>query len=60
MLYSHFAFICGDLPMIPFIWFITLQNRNILFCVFLSFRDLTELKWTSAFSGIDIFANGAD
>jgi hypothetical protein len=45
--------------MIPFIWFITLQSRKTLFCVFLSFRDLTELKWTWAFSRINIFANGA-
>ena len=39
----------GDFPSIPFHWFITLQNRKTLFCVFLIFRDLTELKWIGIF-----------
>ena len=46
----------GDFPWIPFHWFITLQNKKPLFCVFLSFRDLTDIKRTWNFSGAIIFA----
>ena len=52
MFYPCFTLIFGDFPMIPFIWVITLQNRKTLFCVFLTFRDLRELKRTWDFSRI--------
>jgi hypothetical protein len=39
----------------PLIWVITLKNRKHLFCVFLRFRDLLELKQSEAFSGVIIF-----
>jgi hypothetical protein len=47
--------ICGDLPVIPFIWVITLQDMKMLFCVFFSFRDLTELRRSKDFSAVNIF-----
>jgi hypothetical protein len=34
MVYSCFALISGDFSSILFIWFITLRNRTLLFCVF--------------------------
>ena len=51
--------IFGDLPMIPFILVITLQNRKSLFCVFLSFRDLNEVKRTWDFSSVNISSREA-
>jgi hypothetical protein len=44
MLYLCFILICGDLPMIPFICVITLQNRKTQFCVFFTFTDLYRVK----------------
>ena len=41
--------------MIPFILVITLQNRKTLFCVFLSFRGLNEVKLSWDFSRMSIF-----
>jgi hypothetical protein len=55
MLYSSFVLVYGDFPSIPFIWFITLQNRKLMFCIFLSFTDLSELKRGQDFYGIIIF-----
>ena len=43
--------------MIPFIWFITLQNRKTLFRVFFTFRDLYGVKLTWDF-WIIIFSSG--
>jgi hypothetical protein len=45
----------GDFPLIPFDWFITLQNMKPPFCVLLTFGDLVELKWSEDFSGVNIF-----
>ena len=55
MIIPCFTLIYEDLPMIPFIWFITLQNRKILFCVFFTFTDLYGVKlswdfWSVTFS----------
>jgi hypothetical protein len=43
-----------DFPSIPLILVITLQDMKTLFCVFLSFRNLPELKLTQDFSSINI------
>jgi len=51
--------IFGDLPMIPFILVLTLQNRNTLFCVFLSFRGLNEVKLSWDFSRVNISSREA-
>jgi hypothetical protein len=59
MLYPCFTLIYGDLPMIPFILFITLQDRKTLFCVFLPFRDLNEVKWSWAFGSVNISSREA-
>ena len=50
LLFPCFTLILGIFHMIPFIWVITLQNRKTLFCVFLTFRDLRELKKPGIFS----------
>jgi hypothetical protein len=42
MLYPCFILIFEDLPMIPFILVINLQDKKILFCVFLDFRKSTR------------------
>jgi hypothetical protein len=48
--------IYGDFPSTPLILVITLQNRKTLFCVFLHFRNLPELKLTWNFSGVNILS----
>jgi hypothetical protein len=48
--------IYGDFPSVPLILVITLQDRKTLFCVFLRFRNLSELKLTWDFSGINILS----
>jgi hypothetical protein len=40
--------------MIFFILVITLRDRKTLFCVFLTFRDLNEVKLTKDFGGANI------
>lgn len=57
MIIPCFTLIYGDLPMIPVIWFITLQNRKTLFCVFFTFKDLYGVKLTWDFWSI-IFSPG--
>jgi hypothetical protein len=44
--------------MIPFIWFITLQNRKTLFRVFFTFKDLYGAKLTWYFQSIIISSGG--
>jgi hypothetical protein len=44
-----------DFPSISLILVITLENRKTLFCVFLRFMNLPELKLTRDFSGINIY-----
>jgi hypothetical protein len=39
----------------PVYWFITLQNRKLLFCVFLSFGDLSKLKGARIFLALLFF-----
>jgi hypothetical protein len=46
-----FTLIYGDLPMISFIWFITLQNRNSLFCVFFHFQRPIQSQIELEFRG---------
>jgi hypothetical protein len=51
--------ICNDLwgfSIDPLILVITLQNRKTLFCVFLRFRNLPELKLAWDFLGINILS----
>jgi hypothetical protein len=43
----------------PLILVITLQNKKTLFCVFLSFRKLPELKLTWEFLGVNILPRDA-
>jgi hypothetical protein len=45
----------GDFPLNPLILVITLQDRKTLFCVFLSFRNLPELKLTQDFGVLIIY-----
>jgi hypothetical protein len=47
-----FILIYGDLPMIHFIWFITLQNRKTPFCVYFTFREIYGVKLTWDFWSI--------
>jgi hypothetical protein len=49
----------GDFPLIPLILIITLQNRKTLFCEFLSFRNLPELKLTWDFWNVNILSREA-
>ena len=56
LLYPCFTLILGIFQMIPFIWVITLQDRKTLFCVFLTFKNLRELKRTWDF--LRIFFSG--
>jgi hypothetical protein len=51
--------IYGDFPSISLILIITLQNRKIMFCVFLRFRNLPKLKLTWDFSGVNILPREA-
>jgi hypothetical protein len=48
-----------DFPSIPLILVINLENRKTLFCVFLCFRDLTRIKLTWDFSGVNILPQEA-
>jgi hypothetical protein len=48
-----------DFPSILLILVITLQDRKTLFCVFLRFRDLPELKLTQDFWSVIILPREA-
>jgi hypothetical protein len=48
--------IYGDFPSIPLTLVITLQNMKTMFCVFLRFRNLPELKLTWDFLGVNILS----
>jgi hypothetical protein len=48
--------IYGDFSLIPLILVITLQNRKTMFCVFLCFGNLLELKLTCDFSGVNVLS----
>jgi hypothetical protein len=52
MFYGHF-------PSTPLILVITQQNRKTLLCVFLSFRNLPELKPTQDFWSVNILSREA-
>jgi hypothetical protein len=49
----------GDFPSTPLILVITLQNRKTMFCIFLSFRNLPELKLTWDFWSVNILSREA-
>jgi hypothetical protein len=53
--YNHFLMFYGDFPLIPLILVITQQDMKIMFCVFLSFRNLSELKLTQDFWSVSTF-----
>jgi hypothetical protein len=46
----------GDFPSIPLMLVITQQDRKTMFCIFLSFRNLPELKLTWDFWSINILS----
>jgi hypothetical protein len=52
MIIPCFTLIYGDLPMIPFTWFITLQNMNSLFCVFSHSETYTGSNWPRIFGAL--------
>jgi hypothetical protein len=49
----------GDFPSIPLILVTTVQTRKTLFCIFLSFRNLPELKLTWDFWSVNILSREA-